>query len=391
LAQAVVFPELHVFASRIYLITILTFVSSMPSQMLVRSCAHLHVYTCLLLQTLFLQGTALSLQTSTNEQEGGRKGNLAVCISGGIRQGDECAQSHVRSIVEASRKNFRNVKIFFATWADRQCADDTPPGIITNVTESFVREMYPNQDIDVWIGDANGQPLSDVTEIPKPNNVKTNAVFPYKWSYDMFTKCRNMVTLWEKCMDMVPDTYDVIVRIRPDRCFPDNYRIVLSPEDVKVRLTDNKSVFFSAKLEEGKLFMPKNYHHSEDTPNIPDDRMAFGLAKPMKQAFGTLRQRADQHEFDLSDKQYVNKWGTPEKGGGADTALNPHGFWVREPYPEILLAHHLRNRKIKYAFIEPAEAGLFYLPGTGVHCGAKDDKPLRRTSAYGSGEYQDYN
>jgi len=328
------------------------------------------------------------LQNNGDEQEDGRRGSLAVCISGGIRQGDECAESHVRSIVEASRKNFKRVKIFFATWTDRQCVDDTPAGVTTHVTESFVRELYPNQDMDVWIGNAHGQPLSEANDYPGPNSKSYNeAEWPWLWSYQMFGNARNMATLWEKCMDMIPDTYDVIARIRPDRCFPDNYRLELSPEAVKISLTDNKSARFVANLEEGKVFLPKNYHHSEDTPNVPDDRLAFGLAKPMKQAFGTLKQRADQHEFDLSDKQYVNKWGTPEQSGSAKTALNPHGFWVREPYPEILLMHHLVNLNINYTFIDPKEVSMWDVGGQGVHCGAKHGPPLGRIASDGIYDY----
>jgi len=350
--------------------------------------AHPNLYVCLLLQAFFFQGPALVLQNSADEQDAGPRGNLAVCISGGVRQGDECAESHVRSIVEASRKNFHHVKIFFATWTDRQCSDDTPVGVTTSVTESYLRELYPDQDMDVWIGNDRGYPLSEGTDYPAPSTEETTTKWPQKWSYDMFRNGRNMATLWAKCMDMIPDTYDVIVRIRPDRCFPSNYRLELSPEAVKIRLTDNTSARFIANLEEGKVFLPKNYHHSVDTPNTPDDRLSFGLAKPMKQAFGTLVQRADQHEFDLSDKQYVEKWGTPEQAGNAKTALNPHGFWVREPYPEILLAHHLVNLNINYTFIQPQEVSLWDVKGQGVHCGETHSQPLTRTS---NNDEHDYN
>jgi len=267
--------------------------------------AHPNVCMRLVLPAFLVQASALLLQSSADEEH--RAGNLAVCISGGVRQGDECAESHVRSIVEASRNNFNHVKLFYATWTDRQCVD----GSTGPVNESFIREMYPNQDMDVWIGDDPG----DMKQYQRPNPEEQMRHWPYRWSYDMWQKARNMATLWGKCMDMIPDTYDVIVRIRPDMCLPDSYRLTLSPTTAQIVQPAVTDEFFIANLEGGKVYMPKNYHHSEDTPDMPDDRMGFGLTKPMKQVFGTLVQRADQHDFDLTDEQYVQKWGTPEWGG----------------------------------------------------------------------------
>jgi len=332
--------------------------------------AHPNVCMCLVLYAVLVQASALVLQNSADELEEGRAGKLAVCISGGIRQGDECAESHVRGIVEASRKNFNHVKLFYATWTDRQCVADRPGEKASGpVTESFIREMYPDQDMDVWIGDARGYPIN-ATEYPSPSPEEEMRHWPYHWSYGMWQKARNMATLWEKCMDMIPDTYDVIVRIRPDMCLPESYRLTLSKTSVKIVQPADTDAFFNANLEAAKVFMPKNYHHSKDTPDTPDDRMGFGLAKPMKQVFGTLLQRADQHDFDLTDKQYEQKWGTPEWSGAANASLNPHGFWVREPYPEILVAHHALNNDINITFTEPANISLWNVKNRGVHCGS---------------------
>jgi len=338
----------------------------MPSSMAGDRHAHPNVCMCLVLHAFLAQASAFMLQNNADEQDEVRGGNLAVCISGGIRQGDECAESHVRSIVEASRNNFNHVKIFFATWTDRQCVDgDTGP-----VNESFVRNMYPNQDMDVWIGDARGYPINEANAYPEPNEEDKLTKWPYKFSYGMWQKARNMATLWEKCMDMIPDTYDVIVRIRPDLCLPDSYRLTLSPGSAKIVRPAVTDDFFIANLEEGKVFMARNNHHSKDTPDTPDDRMGFGLAKPMKQVFGTLKQRADQHDFDITDEQYVQKWGTPEWSGSANVPLNPHGFWVREPYPEILVAHQLQNMNINVTFTLPENISLWSVKNRGVHCGA---------------------
>jgi hypothetical protein len=331
--------------------------------------AHPNVCRRLVLQVCFYQGAAMALLRNQGGQEDGLGGNLAICISGGLRTGDECAESHVRSIVEPNRMTFRHIKIFFATWAERQCSETG----FGPVTESFIRELYPNQDMDVWIGDDLGHPagmypLSQVTDYPDPfDNVYYNATWPSRWSYRMFQSCRNMASLWRKCMDMIPDTYDVIVRLRPDWCFPYSYQLMVFRNTVKVVRPDNTNAVFSAHLEEGKVLLPKNYHHSKDIPDIPDDRMGIGLAKSMKQAFGTLVQRADQRDFDLTDEQYYNKWGNVDTGTKG-VLLNPHGFWVRERAPEILLAHHLLDMKINYTFIEPQGLSLWDIGARGNRC-----------------------
>jgi len=344
------------------------------------SSCHPNVCMCLLLQAFLFQAIALKLESNQNEVGGDRGGNLAVCISGGLRQGDECAESHVRSLVEASRANFNHVKIFYATWEDRQCLD----GGWGPVNESFIRGLYPNEDMDVWIGTP---PF--LTRDP----ALAGAAWPHWWTETMFRGSHNMAFLWQKCMDMIPDTYDVIVRTRPDWCFPSSYKLNASPKAVLVGRAGSTNELFEAHLEEGKVFVPKSmYHSQENILEIPDDRMGFGLAKPMKQAYGTMAQRMDQHDFDLSDEQYYKKWGKPDaKKEGL--VLNPHGFFAREPAPEIMLAHHLLNMNINYTFIEPVALSLWEVGTRGILCGSgfqhgrNESIPPRNSNLH----YYDYN
>jgi hypothetical protein len=214
--------------------------------------------------------------------------------------------------------------------------------------------------MDVWIGNEwlpEFQSWADTADFGDP------ATWPYERSYYMFRNAHNMVTLWQKCMDLIPDDYSVIVRIRPDMCLPHNYKIIASPTNVTVTWRGETDVTFTAPLEDDKIFLPQSLTHSGSTPEVPDDRFGFGLAQPMKKVYGTLVQRADQGYYDVSDAEYEKKWGKAKVETGSDlndsprALLNPKRFWTRERHPEKLLGHHIISMGLNYTFI-PVSLGL---------------------------------
>lgn len=324
-------------------------------------CAHSFVRFCLIIHALHVQVQSLRARDRSERDEGASQ-KLAVCITGGFRTGDQCAETHVRSIVEASRKNFDHITLFFATWEVRQCkeCEGLSSCDVGHVNETFIRSLYPQQDMDVWIGNEQlpeFQSWADKADFGDP------ATWPYERSYFMYRNTHNMVTLWKQCMDMVPDDYSVIVRIRPDMCLPRNYKVIASPNNVTVTWRGKTDVTFTAHLDNESVFLPKSLTHAGSTPEVPDDRFGFGLAQPMKKVYGTLVQRADQGYYDVSDAEYEKKWGKAEVETGKDlndrpqALLNPKRFWVRERHPEKLLGHHIISMNINYTFL-PERLGL---------------------------------
>lgn len=291
-------------------------------------------------------------------------GSLALCITGGLRGGNECVESIRKTFVRAN-SHLGKVDVFLATWSDRQCVNSYGMKRRKSVTEKFIRNLYRTMNVaSVYVGNATDHP------IPKwayeSNGYKTG-VFPMSYKLGMLDGTHHMTTLWEECLKRVSPDYDVVVRIRFDQCFPPGYTMQFIPPDMRGQdaglwkfqvATGNQK--WATTLQPATVYMSENTFHRDrgnKIGTIPDDRMGFGLTGPMKGVYGTLRGAADAHAYDVDDETYSKRWGDPKNETGTDLLdnprrlVNPKGAWVRERYPEKLLKHHIIQSGYKYEYI----------------------------------------
>jgi hypothetical protein len=250
-----------------------------------------------------------------------------------------------------------------ATWTDRQCTNrsrEDNVGIL-KITEQEVRRLYEDAGVTVsgiWVGDPDGQGIpshfKDSWQSHRPED------FPYG-SMDMLDGTHHMARLWQECFVLVPQEYEVIIHARPDQHFPPNYLMYFERDAdhstmVARIVRGDKNSTWTARLDAGMVFMSLNRYHmiGTDSGTIPDDRLGFGLAAPMRGVFETMTSHADEGDYDISDVQYRERWGPPEAEllDMPNTLLNPLQAWVRERYPEKLLKHHILRQGFNYTLIQ---------------------------------------
>lgn len=305
----------------------------------------------------------------TRKRQSG-SGSLALCITGGVRGGADCAASHIRSFVE-SNSHLDHVGVFLASWTDRQCTN-LPKEVNRGqrqVTEAELRDLYNGTHI-VSVH------LADTSEYPLPGwaDHVTNGTFPYPYSRGMLGGTHHMMTLWNWCANAVPDSYDAIARIRFDQCYPKQYRAEIWPpgkqsDEWHLKVTDT-SKKWETPMDADTVYMSENLFHrdKEGQGTIPDDRDAIGLTAPMKAVFGNLVKEADKGVYNVSDQDYESHWGEPKFEAGLDTRdsprslLNPVGFWARERYPEKLLKHHILQQGYQYRFFGNGVSPYMHVP-----------------------------
>jgi len=184
----------------------------------------------------------------------------------------------------------------------------------------------------------------------------------------------HMATLWQQCLDLVPTDYEVIAHVRPDQLFPPNYRwhFLKKSDSIWEVNIEHEDSSWKSILQNQTVYMSLNAYHMDqellgDTlpkridigdksdvaaGTIPDDRLGFGLAEPMRAVFATMNEFADQGDYDISQQKYWKRWGAPlQDFSGPSTLLNPRHTWVREQYPEKLLKHHILQQGFKYTLI----------------------------------------
>merc|ERR1719271_1332170 len=123
---------------------------------------------------------------------------------------------------------------------------------------------------------------------------------------------------------MVPQDYEVIVHVRPDQHFPQDYQFIFNKTEHgwnAVIQQQKTNARWAKMLQDNHVYMSLNKFHqpSDDLASeamvlwrqIPDDRLGFGLAEPMRRVFGTLDIAADRGQYDLSDVDYRQMWGPP--------------------------------------------------------------------------------
>lgn len=144
---------------------------------------------------------------------------LAICITGGFRGGDDCTDSHVEAIWN-QQQHWEHVGLFLATWLDRACTNrsrEENRGQL-RITETYLRQKYSSTNIEyIYVGDPD--------EHGAPSWVYNSqgyqhGEFPQGYTKLMFEGTYRMMYLWEKCVSAVPRNYDVIMRFRFDVCLP---------------------------------------------------------------------------------------------------------------------------------------------------------------------------
>jgi len=322
-----------------------------------------------------LQSRVHGLQQVKTLHKETKDGSLAICVSGGLRGAQMGAASLVSAMVQPNLDRLRKVGVFVATWADRQCSNRTRgenTGFL-KVTKGQVQQIYGKAGVnveDIWIGNSVGQGIPG--RFNKSWGSHSSSEYPLGGMH-MLDGTHRMATLWQQCLDLVPTDYEVIAHVRPDQHFPPNYRWHFQKEsdgiwEVNI---EHKDSSWKSILQNQRVYMSLNKYHMDQkllhvlpkridvgdksdvaAGTIPDDRLGFGLAEPMRAVFATMNVYADQGDYDISQQKYRTRWGAPlQDFSGPITLLNPWHTWVREQYPEKLLKHHILQRGLKYTLI----------------------------------------
>jgi len=295
-------------------------------------------------------------------------GSLAICVAGGMRGAHQCADSLVSSMVRPNIDRLKKVGLFVATWTDRQCSNRK-----ANVTEEDVRQIYSKAGVElagIWMGSPAGQgipsPFKDTWASHAPEEFPSGSMY-------MLDGTHHMAKLWQQCLDLVPTDYEVIVHVRPDQYFPPNYKWRFhktTSAEWEVGFPEQQQSETYVLSDETVYMSLNKYHHVTGTPGtIPDDRLGFGLAKPMRGVFATMDIAADKGSYDVSKADYRKKWGPREADAPPQPhILTPRRAWVRERYPEKLLKHHILQQGFKYKLISDSSISSYDIVGLKKDC-----------------------
>jgi hypothetical protein len=132
---------------------------------------------------------------------------VAICISGHLRTFNKCIDNIRENIFNPLRNNFET-DIFLSTWND-------------------VEEIeYLDKDIKVYFEDFFTFNSGSKNYLKYPNLC-------------CITTCDNAKSMWYKCkkvFEMIDDTYDIVIRIRPDIIYENEINI----DYIKECLLNNK-------------------------------------------------------------------------------------------------------------------------------------------------------
>merc|ERR1719326_1278820 len=170
----------------------------------------------------------------------------------------------------------------------------------------------------IWIGDPVGSQQSIPGSFKETWTSHSEEEYPYG-NMHMLDGTHHMAYLWHRCLDLVPPDYEVIVHVRPDQNFPAGYfwNFLKSTDSMwKVNIVCQycsrrwEPISWSSELHDQTVYMSQNAYHASrsNISTIPDDRLGFGLAKPMRDVFATLDVVADRGRYDISDAQYRTRW-----------------------------------------------------------------------------------
>lgn len=263
--------------------------------------------------------------------------SVAVCITGGLRKFTNCSQSLHNFILGDTSMGgpvHMNLATYVATWGDY---DTEYP--YEDVSER-VREVYKGMNL------VNISVLSH-KEATKEATVVLKKLSPQlyqgalRWGGGRhphpgwFLSPYMQSVLWEKCIQMVPPSVDVIVRVRPDFFFNEN---VLRWEG---QSDESQGPFFSYRdkryqIDNAKIFLWGSSIHK----NFDDDTFMMGSRQAMNLGVASLRPALEEGLHKVSDVVYYESLKRhsiklPEPAFGNDAP------W-RDSFPELLLQHHLR-------------------------------------------------
>eukprot|EP00440_Ansanella_granifera_P021107 gb/GFBE01022920.1/.p1 GENE.gb/GFBE01022920.1/~~gb/GFBE01022920.1/.p1 ORF type:complete len:360 (+),score=78.17 gb/GFBE01022920.1/:1-1080(+) len=322
-----------------------------------------------------------------------KRGKLAIAISGGLRGFDQCAQSQIDAFVKPNAELFESIDIFVATWNDRGCMrDGMPVESSTQPTQELVQEVYSaagHAVKNMWMG-------NHATYHEYHRKPAVDGKWPYAFRQQMLDNSHDMWILWQALMSMITPDYDAIIRLRPDLCFSDGYKVQLrqtsdasyvallvSPFSLpayagKAEGTRTEQQTLEIPLEKDSVYMGANMFHADaynhTSSTIPDDMVGFGLYAPMEGVFGTMFMHADAGMFNVTDEEYSRFYGDPATETGHDTLdhpqqfVNPPGSWIRERYPEKALKHQILRSGYRYALIEDAWFNPYYTAAVKRDC-----------------------